>query len=297
MFRTVIFDFYGTLARATTGCRPTRCSREHGVRARSRAPCDTTSTTGIDGVEHDEHSQSRDHYVAWQRQRMLSMLAETDVHPGEYEVILEKLRAGSATRVLEATTRSLDVLGASPRPRPAPRHLLELGLGPARGGRRVRAHRRWSTRSCRRRGRAPASPTRGSSTDTLAEAGVEAAEDALRRRHVGARRRGPARRPACAGVPRPRRATGPTGAPPDPAERSAAAVRRRPRGRARRARRVDGPTGPLRDGTVSGSRPPPAGGGGRRATARFMPGTDRTPHRRTTDLESHGSTGDAPADW
>ena len=36
---------------------------------------------GIDGIEHDEHSQSRDHYVAWQRQRTLAMLGETDVNP------------------------------------------------------------------------------------------------------------------------------------------------------------------------------------------------------------------------
>jgi putative hydrolase of the HAD superfamily len=33
---------------------------------------------------------------------MLAMLAEVDVHPGEYEEILEKLREGTATRVLEA---------------------------------------------------------------------------------------------------------------------------------------------------------------------------------------------------
>src|SRR2546423_1587719 len=52
---------------------------------------------GLDGIEHDEHSQSRDHYVAWQQQRLLAMLSETDVHPGEYEVIVEKMRAGNAS--------------------------------------------------------------------------------------------------------------------------------------------------------------------------------------------------------
>ncbi len=57
---------------------------------------------GLDGTEHDEHSQSRDHYVAWQRERTLAMLAETDVHPGEYEEILTKLRGGAANRVIEA---------------------------------------------------------------------------------------------------------------------------------------------------------------------------------------------------
>ena len=65
---------------------------------------------GLDGIEHDEHSQSRDHYVAWQQQRLLAMLSETDVHPGEYEVIIEKMRAGNASRVMEAYEETADVL-------------------------------------------------------------------------------------------------------------------------------------------------------------------------------------------
>ena len=65
---------------------------------------------GLDGIEHDEHSQSRDHYVAWQQQRLLAMLSETDVHPGEYEVIVEKMRAGNASRVMEAYEETADVL-------------------------------------------------------------------------------------------------------------------------------------------------------------------------------------------
>ena len=60
---------------------------------------------GLDGVEHDEHSQSRDHYVAWQRERTLAMLAASDVHPGEYEAIVEKLRAGTAARVPRGVRR------------------------------------------------------------------------------------------------------------------------------------------------------------------------------------------------
>jgi putative hydrolase of the HAD superfamily len=65
---------------------------------------------GIDGIEHFEHSRSRDHYVAWQRERILGMLSETDVHPGEYEVILQKLRDGAQSRVLEAYPEARDVL-------------------------------------------------------------------------------------------------------------------------------------------------------------------------------------------
>jgi putative hydrolase of the HAD superfamily len=65
---------------------------------------------GANGIEHLEQSQSRDHYQAWQQQRLLGMLAETDVHPGEYGVILEKLRDGNETRVLEAYPEVADVL-------------------------------------------------------------------------------------------------------------------------------------------------------------------------------------------
>jgi putative hydrolase of the HAD superfamily len=64
----------------------------------------------MDGIEHLEHSQSRDHYVAWQRERLLAMLSETDLHHGEYDVVLDKLRAGNEARVLEAYDEVADVL-------------------------------------------------------------------------------------------------------------------------------------------------------------------------------------------
>jgi putative hydrolase of the HAD superfamily len=110
MFGTVIFDFYGTLARATHWVSIPEVLGEHGVEVPDAAM--RHYFEGHDGVEHVEHSQSRDHYLAWQRRRMLTMLAETDVHPGEYDQIVEKLRTGTATRVLEQYPEVLDVLGA-----------------------------------------------------------------------------------------------------------------------------------------------------------------------------------------
>jgi putative hydrolase of the HAD superfamily len=109
--RAVILDFYGTLARATHWVSADEVLAEHGY---------TMPETGVarwhqadlDGVEHLEHSRSRDHYVAWQRERLLGMLAETDVHPGEYEVIVGKLRAGAQSRVLEAYPEVPDTLRA-----------------------------------------------------------------------------------------------------------------------------------------------------------------------------------------
>jgi putative hydrolase of the HAD superfamily len=109
--RAVLFDFYGTLARATQWLSIDVVLAEHGYELADDIR-DRWWNDGIDGIEHLEHSESRDHYVAWQRGRLLGMLAETDVHPGEYEAILERLRHGTEARVLEAYPEVLGVLDA-----------------------------------------------------------------------------------------------------------------------------------------------------------------------------------------
>ena len=101
MVTAVLFDFYGTLAQATHWMSVDVVLAEHGY----ELPDDVRDrwwNEGVDGVEHLEHSESREHYQAWQRERLLGMLAEVDVHPGEYEEILAKLGEGTASRVLEA---------------------------------------------------------------------------------------------------------------------------------------------------------------------------------------------------
>jgi putative hydrolase of the HAD superfamily len=97
----IILDFYGTLARATSWARAEDLLAERGYSLSDEAVAHFRGE-GLDGTEHDEHSQSRDHYVAWQRERALAMLASSDVHPGEYEQILELLRRGNSERVIEA---------------------------------------------------------------------------------------------------------------------------------------------------------------------------------------------------
>ncbi len=99
--RAVLLDFYGTLARATHWVSFEQVLAERG-HTLSPDAYERWHNDGIDGIEHDEHSQSRDHYLAWQRERTLAMLAETDIHPGEYEAILDQLRTGAASRVIEA---------------------------------------------------------------------------------------------------------------------------------------------------------------------------------------------------
>ena len=105
----IFLDFYGTLARATEWVSVDVVLAEHGVELDDELR-DRYWNDGLDGIEHLEHSQSRDHYVAWQRERILSMLSETDLHPGEYEEVLAKLRAGNEARRLEAYDEVRDVL-------------------------------------------------------------------------------------------------------------------------------------------------------------------------------------------
>jgi len=109
--QAVLLDFYGTLARSTRWISMDEVLAEHGYELDDQIR-NRWWNEGIDGIEHLEHSRSRDHYVAWQQQRVLAMLAETDVHPGEYEVIVEKLRQGNAARVLEAYDEVAEVLSA-----------------------------------------------------------------------------------------------------------------------------------------------------------------------------------------
>lgn len=111
MAHALILDFYGTLARATHSISVDQVLAEHGHELEPRAR-HRWFNDGIDGLEHAEHSISREHYVAWQRERTLGMLAETDIHPAEHEAVLDKLRAGAETRVLEAYDEVPEVLAA-----------------------------------------------------------------------------------------------------------------------------------------------------------------------------------------
>jgi putative hydrolase of the HAD superfamily len=107
--RAVMLDFYGTLARATQWLSIDVVLAEHGYELPDEVR-ERWWNGGADGVEHIEHSHSRDHYAAWRRNLLLAMLAETDVHPGEYELILSKLQAGMQTRILEPYAETHEIL-------------------------------------------------------------------------------------------------------------------------------------------------------------------------------------------
>ena len=99
--RAVVLDFFGTLARATTSVGIDEILARHGHTISEQLQ-EMWWSGDIDGTEHVEQSRSREHYLAWQRERLVAMLHEADVHPGQHEAILADLQAGRAVRVLEA---------------------------------------------------------------------------------------------------------------------------------------------------------------------------------------------------
>jgi putative hydrolase of the HAD superfamily len=108
--RAVVLDFFGTLARATTSVGIDEILARHGHTIPEHLH-EMWWSGDIDGMEHVEQSQSREHYLTWQRDRLIAMLHEADVHPGQHEAILADLQAGRAVRVLEAYDEVPEVLG------------------------------------------------------------------------------------------------------------------------------------------------------------------------------------------
>jgi putative hydrolase of the HAD superfamily len=106
--QAVVFDFYGTLAQATHWLSMDDVLAEHGVELPEALR--KNFWNGIDGVDHTQHSASQERYGQWVREHFMAMLSETDLHPGEHQLVIEKLEAGTTTRVLEAYPEAAAVL-------------------------------------------------------------------------------------------------------------------------------------------------------------------------------------------
>jgi putative hydrolase of the HAD superfamily len=106
----VLFDFYGTLAESDgTGLRVADVLTEHGY----ELPDDVARRywqDGLDGIEHDEHSVSREHYVAWQTRRLHGLLGECGVDRATADAIIARLQAASARPKMRAYDDAADVL-------------------------------------------------------------------------------------------------------------------------------------------------------------------------------------------
>jgi putative hydrolase of the HAD superfamily len=108
----VLFDFYGTLAESDgTGLRVADLLTEHGY----ELPDDVARRywqDGLDGIEHDEHSVSRAHYVAWQTRRLHDLLGECGVGRGAADAIIARLQAQSARPKMRAYEDAAEVLAS-----------------------------------------------------------------------------------------------------------------------------------------------------------------------------------------
>jgi len=112
MIRAVIFDFYGTLAETPDwGPSWEELVAELGYALPAEVR-DRWWNDGIDGIEHDEHSQSREHYVAWQQTRMRGMLTEVGVAPCDQDVLIAPVHEISGHRRITAYDEVLPVLAA-----------------------------------------------------------------------------------------------------------------------------------------------------------------------------------------
>jgi len=108
--RAVIFDFYDTLAQ-TPDWGPSWQQMVADVGY--ELPQDVRDrwwNDGIDGTEHDEHSRSRDHYVAWQQSRIRGMLTDCGVPADTQDVLIARVRDIGAHRSMRAFDDSAGVL-------------------------------------------------------------------------------------------------------------------------------------------------------------------------------------------
>jgi putative hydrolase of the HAD superfamily len=108
--QAVILDFYGTLAE-TPDWGPSWADLIAAVGY--ELPDDVRDrwwNDGIDGTEHDEHSQSRDHYVAWQQSRIRGMLVDCGVPSGIQDELIARVRDIGAHRRMRAYDEVTSVL-------------------------------------------------------------------------------------------------------------------------------------------------------------------------------------------
>jgi len=108
--RAVILDFYGTLAE-TPDWGPSWSELVASVGY--ELPDDVRDrwwNDGLDGTEHDEHSRSRDHYVAWQQARIRGMLDDCGVPRATQDELIARVREIGAHRSMRAYEEVPEVL-------------------------------------------------------------------------------------------------------------------------------------------------------------------------------------------
>ena len=107
----MLFDFYGTLARAVSwGDTHEQVFARHGLAFDADRWGWNFIGEANDGDQHVEHSVSRDAYVAWEHQRLRRRAAACGVGDDDLEALVADLHTASKTYTLEAYDEAVDVL-------------------------------------------------------------------------------------------------------------------------------------------------------------------------------------------
>ena len=95
MIRAAIFDFYGTLARAVSwGPHLAQVLAAHG-HGLDEVAHRAWEAEVFDGMEHYEHSESRDRYLAWERHRLRRLAEASGAGPDDVEALAAALHAAT----------------------------------------------------------------------------------------------------------------------------------------------------------------------------------------------------------
>lgn len=107
----MILDFYGTLAEAVSwGPSLGDVLTAHGFESPDEAGFWRTAT--VDGMDHREHSVSRDAYVAWERTRLADYARAAGVPPQPLEAVVDDLYRAAKTFELAVYPETHEVLDA-----------------------------------------------------------------------------------------------------------------------------------------------------------------------------------------
>lgn len=105
----VLLDFYGTLAEAVTwGPSFEDVLAAHGFDARDASAHWRTAT--VDGLDHREHSGSRDAYVAWERTRLVDFARGAGVPDQHLDAVVDELYQAAKTFELRVYPETHEVL-------------------------------------------------------------------------------------------------------------------------------------------------------------------------------------------
>jgi putative hydrolase of the HAD superfamily len=112
MVAAVLFDFYGTLARATEwGPTVEEVLARRGVAVDHDAYA-RWQAESADGVDHEEHSTDRDRYVAWEQARLRRFAEACRVDAADLDQVVGELYATIKEFTLEAYDEVPAVLAA-----------------------------------------------------------------------------------------------------------------------------------------------------------------------------------------